>query len=138
LCLLFSLSLALAAVSACSNSGLDNPTSPTPTPPAAITETFDGTLTVNGAATHPFAAQRSGNVVAQLTALEPDATATVGLSLGTWNGSTCQILLANDLAVLNASVIGVAQAAANFCVRVYDVGKLTAGVAYQIVVTHSS
>jgi len=139
--LLLGLSLALIAAPACSNSGLNTPTTPSPTTPVAITETFDGTLTVNGAATHPFAAQRSGNVTAQLTLLgpdTPDAVTTVGLSLGTWNGVSCQTVIANDNAVLNSSVIGVAQSAANFCVRIYDVGKLTAAVPYSIVVTHSS
>ena len=140
-CLLVGLFLASLSAAACSNSGPSTPTAPTAPTPVAITETFEGTLTVNGAATFPFAAQRSGNMSAQLTVLDPDnpdAATTVGLSLGTWNGVSCQAVIANDAAVLNSLVIGQAQTAANFCVRVYDVGKLTAAAPYQIVVTHSS
>jgi hypothetical protein len=140
-CVLVGLFLASLSASACSNSGSNTPTAPTPPAPVAITETFEGTLTVNGAATFPFAAQRSGNMAAQLTVLNPDnpdEATTVGLSLGTWNGLSCQTVLANDAAVLNSLVIGQAQTAANFCVRIYDVGRLTAAVPYQIVVTHSS
>ena len=109
--------LVLAAVttSAC---GDDQPTNPTnPTTPTAVTETFEGTVTVNGAITHPFVVQTAGTVVARIAALEP-ADAVIGLSIGTWNGVTCQIVLANDNA------------------RVYDVGKLSQATSYQITVTH--
>src|SRR5688572_9612606 len=64
--------------------GSDDPvTTPTPTP-TAITETFEGTLTVNGAATYPFVVVQAGLASAVLTTILPD-TATVGVSLGTWN-----------------------------------------------------
>ena len=131
------LGLALAAT-ACSNSGLNLPQAPTATPAVAITETFDGSLTVNGAATHPFAAQRAGTVSAQITILGPDETATIGLSLGTWNGTACQVVLANDGAILNTTLLATAQTAANLCVRVYDVGKLSAPAEYQLLITHSA
>jgi hypothetical protein len=126
-----------AAMSACSNTGLNNFTPAPTTPAVAIPETFEGIVTVNGAATHSFIAQRAGAVTARLLALEPDTAVTLGLSLGTWNGAVCQIVLANDAAKLDTTVVGTAQAAANLCVRIYDVGQLTAPSGYQIVVTHS-
>ena len=125
-----------ALASACSNpltTGI--PTAPTEIP-TTITETFSGELTVNGAATHPFAVTQAGLASAAITMLDPEPTVVIGVSLGTWNGSVCQIILANDNATQGASVLGEARSAGNFCVRVYDVGKLTAPTGYQISVAH--
>jgi len=121
--------------------GDDTPTTPNgPTQVPAVTQQFsngdDPPLNPNGGRTHPFAVQQAGTVSAKLTALSPDETVTVGLSLGTWNGQVCQVILANDAAVLNTTVTGAAQQTGNFCVRIYDVGKLTASTNYTIDVTH--
>ena len=112
----------------------DTPTAPTD-PPVAVTEPFSGTLTLNGAATHSFIVQRAGTATATLTALSPDSAAVISLSLGTWNGQSCQIILANDAATTNSSVVGNASAG-NFCIRVLDVGRLTAPTDYTVTVQH--
>ena len=112
------------------------PTSPTPTLPAAVTETFAGELNRNGARTHTFVAQASGTVTATLDTLAPETTAAIGLSLGTWNGSACQIVIANDNAAQGAIVIGAASSAGNLCVRVYDIGKVDNLASYQLTVVH--
>ena len=132
--------VALAAVfgaAACSTDPLFTQPTDTSTPATEVTETFDGQLTVNGGVSHPFAVQRSGAVTARLTAVDP-TDVTIGLSLGTWNvaGNTCQIILANDAAPGGASVIGTASVAGNFCVRVYDVGRLSGPILYSLSVTH--
>ena len=124
--------IALTASACSDNSTPSGPTAPTPT---AVTETFDGTLTVNGAVTQPFAVGTAGTVVVRLAALEP-ADAVIGVSIGTWNGVACQIVIANDNATSGASATGNATATGNYCVRVYDVGKLTRSAGYQITVTH--
>jgi hypothetical protein len=110
----------------------NNPNAPTP---VAVTETFSGTVNPNGGITHSFIVQQAGNVTATLTTVAPEGT-TIGLSLGTWNGSACQIILANDNAVQGNSVVGTATTLGNFCARVYDVGKLTGLTDYEISVTH--
>ena len=130
--LLFCSSLPLGA---CDNS-TPTPTSPTPAPPAAVTETFAGELNRNGAATHTFLAQASGTVTATLDTLAPENTPAIGLSLGTWNGSACQIVIANDNAARGAIVVGAASSAGNLCVRVYDVGKVGDLASYQLTVVH--
>ena len=126
---LFPTILTLAATLVLAGCGDDSssntPTGPTP---VAVTETFSGTLNPNGGITHSFVVQQAGNVTAVLT--------TIGLSLGTWNGQACQIILANDNAVQGNSVIGTATTLGNFCARVYDVGKLTGLTDYEISVTH--
>jgi hypothetical protein len=111
----------------------DTPTTPTP---VAVTEQFPGDLNPNGGRTHPFVVQQAGTVSARLSALAPDDTLTVGLSIGTWNGQVCQIILRNDAALLNTTVTGTAQQTGQFCVSVYDVGKLTESITYQIDITH--
>ena len=114
----------------------DDTTPTTPTdPPVEIAEPFTGTLTITGAFTHPFIVQRAGQATATLTSLSPDSAAVISLSLGTWNGQVCQILLANDAATTNTTVVGNASAG-NFCVRVSDVGRLTAPTDYAITVRH--
>src|SRR5262245_6121419 len=97
--------LALGAA-ACGN---NNPTTPPTTEVPTITESYSDTVTVNGAHTQPFTVSKAGTVTATLIALAPDSTVTIGLSLGTWNGTSCQIILANDAAVLNSAVTGTAQ-----------------------------
>ena len=111
---------------------IDTPSQPTP---IAVTETFSGTLTVNGAATHQFAVERAGTVSAQVKTLS-DQAATLGVSLGTFNGAACQIIISNTAAALNTTVTGTAQTTGQFCVWLNDVGKLAGGVDYSIEVTH--
>jgi hypothetical protein len=127
---------ALLATSACGDDN-ENLTPTTPTNPTTVTETFSGTLTVNGAVTHPFATQLSGAVTATLTSVAPDNTKTMGLSLGTWNGAVCQIVLANDQARQGTVVTGnVTSTLGSLCVRIYDVGQLTEAATYEIQVVH--
>jgi hypothetical protein len=132
---LTSLLLAASLAAAC---GDDTPTTPTDTtPPVAITEEFSETLNPNGGRTHEFPVDRAGTVTARLTALAPDDTVTVGLSLGTWNGSSCKIEIAKDDATLTAgTVIGTATGTGLLCVRIYDVGDLTASTDYTVTVEH--
>ena len=126
----------LATIAArCGDDNNNLPSGPSLTPPTAVTETFEGTLTVNGGTTYPYVVAQAGLTSAVLTTLSPD-TATVGVSLGTWNGQACQIILANDNATQSAAVIGEARTAGNFCVRIHDVGKLTAAADYLLTVTH--
>jgi hypothetical protein len=119
--------------------GDDTPTPPTtPNPPTTppITEPlFTGTLRTNGAATYPFTATAGGTITATLTTLAPNSLG-IGLSIGTWTGSACQVVIANDNAVQAAVVTGTVTAAANLCVRVYDAGRLTAPADFTVTIVH--
>jgi hypothetical protein len=135
--------LAPLAAACGDNNSTNTPTGPGP---VQVSQTFtsdddpsvpvSGPLNPNGGRTHPFTVQQAGTVTATLTALGPDETVIVGLSLGTWNGQVCQVILRNDAAVLNSTVTGAAQQTGNFCVSIYDVGRLTGATTYSIVVTH--
>ena len=111
-------------------------TTPTDTTTTTSTDTFPGAINPNGGATHTFATARSGSVTVTLSTLSPDNTLTVGLSLGTWNGESCQTVIARDTTKMGESIVGTASAAGNFCIRVYDVGKLTASTSYEVTVVH--
>lgn len=131
---------ALAAVccaTACSNDPFFTQPTDTSTPATEVTETFDGQLTINGAMAHPFAVGRVGAVTVRLIAVDP-TDVTIGLSLGTWNASlnSCQLIITNDAALGGATVVGSATVVGAFCVRVYDVGRLSQPILYSLSVTH--
>ncbi len=116
--------------------GACNNTTPTASTPATTTDTFNGTLTPNGAKTFSFNVQTAGTLTATLTTVSPDSTTSIGLALGTWNGAACQIVIANDSAVQGVTVTGSAGGAGSLCVRVFDVGNLTANEDFVVTVIH--
>lgn len=115
----------------------DTPTGPT-TPSVPVTETFTGQVTQNGAATHSFATAAGGEVKATLKEVGPDSSVPVGFSLGTWNGTSCLIALANDNATTGAVLTGTMSGIGNLCLRMYDLGTIPAGTpaVYTVEVVH--
>jgi hypothetical protein len=129
--------LMIAAV-ACGAAACDDETPTTPiTPRDPVTESFMGSITPNGARTHSFETGGSGAVVATLREVVPDGDLTIGFSLGNWNGTACQIVQAKDDAKGGTVLTGTMSGVGSLCVRVYDVGTLTADpVAYTVEVVH--
>jgi hypothetical protein len=127
------LAAALAAV------GCDNGTDTAPTPPATnpVTETFTGTVNLNGAVTHTFTTGAAGAITATINTLAPDSSL-VGFQMGTWNGVTCAAVLSNDFATISSALSANTQSSASLCVRMHDPnGVLTASsVTYTVSVTH--
>jgi hypothetical protein len=115
----------------------DDPATPS-TPvetPVQINESFQGTLNLNGAFTHVFATERAGQATASLTSLSPDSAAIVSFMFGTWNGQYCQVILVKDDATTGQNLVGNASQG-SFCVRIADIGRLTAPTDYAITVAH--
>jgi hypothetical protein len=130
------LAIALLAVVA---AGCDDSTPTTPTTPAAPkTESFTGVVTQNGAQTHNFDVGGAGAVTATLKSIGSDNTLVVSFSLGTWTGSACSVVLANDAATGGAVWTGTMTGIGTLCARVGDVGNVAAGpgASYTIEVTH--
>ncbi|MEQ1912350.1 MAG: hypothetical protein ABMA15_26245 [Vicinamibacterales bacterium] len=130
----FPLAALVAAVlfsSACSNT----PTTPTTTTTETVTDTFSGTLSRNGASSYAFSVATAGFVYATLTSVA-DSTTVVGLSLGTWTGTSCTVVLSNDQAVQGTTVTGSVTGLGTLCARVYDVGKVASPIDYQVTVVH--
>ena len=68
---------------------------------------------------------------------QPDNnTIPIGLSLGTWNGATCSVVIASDNISPGASLTGRATSAGNLCVRVYDVGFVPRAANYELLIDH--
>lgn len=122
------------SVSACSGLIDELPTTPDP---VITTETFTGTLTINGGQTHQFFTGATGAVTATLTSLGDEPPAKVGFSMGTLAGATCTIVLRNDSAVVTSVLSGtVSTLQGALCVSVYDTGALTKSVDYTFTVSH--
>lgn len=127
----------LAATGCDDNSNLITTPTPTPNP---TTETFSGRLTRNGGITHTFVTSSFGTVQVILVALSWDSEATpaIGMSLGTWNGTSCSAVISQDRALLNAAIIGTANSAGTYCIRAFDAdGSLDRPVDYSIQVNHN-
>lgn len=121
-------------VTACEGDIAKIPTTPDP---VTVTESFTGSVNINGAATHTFITSATGKVTATLISLGENPPAAIGLSMGTLSGSTCSLVLTNDKAVVTSIVTGtVTTLGGSLCVRIYDVGSLTASVPYEIRVEH--
>ena len=125
----------VAAAVGCSGD-IDNlPTTPDP---VIVTETFTGTLNINGGVTQNVFTGATGAVNAVLTSLGDNPPARVGFSMGTLGSSgVCTVVLVNDNAVVNTALAGtVSTLAGSLCVRVYDTGALTEPVNFTYTVTH--
>ena len=110
---------------------------PTTPDPVIVTDTFTGTINVNGGATHNIFTTATGTVIATLTSLGETPPEKVGFSMGTLAGATCNAVLTNDNAVVTSVLTGtVSTLAGSLCVRVYDVGSMTQAVSYTFTVTH--
>jgi hypothetical protein len=111
---------------------------PTTPDPVITTETFNGTLTMNGSQTHPVFTSATGQVVATLTSLGENAPTRVGFSMGTLGVSgSCNIVLKNDNAAVNTTLTGtVSTLSGSLCVSIYDTGAMAGPLDYTFTVSH--
>ena len=127
----------LAAIGAagCEGEIVNIPTTPDP---ITVTDTFTGRLTVNGAQTHNVFTGATGLVTATITSLGETAPEKVGFSMGTLSSvGTCTVIVHNDNAVVQTALTGtVANLNGTLCVRIFDVGSMTAPVDYSLTVSH--
>jgi hypothetical protein len=110
---------------------------PTPVIPDPTTVVVSGSVTPNGAFTHPFVTQSFGTVTATVVTLGPDPEALIGVALGTWNGALCQVILANDQAKQGTIVTGNVSSIGTLCLRVTDArGTLPGEATFDIQLVH--
>jgi hypothetical protein len=115
--------------------GSDTPSNPTPLPDP-ITVVFNGTLIQASAATHRVISRSAGEFRATLTTVLPDPAIAVGLSLGTWNGNSCTVIIDKSDAVQGSLVVGTVTGIGELCVRIYDAGRLVEPITYDLTVVH--
>jgi hypothetical protein len=115
----------------------DDPEPPTaPSPPPTVTGTFSGTVGRNGLSLHNFTTQASGTVTVTLTTLLPDSELLVGMSLGTWNGTACQLVIVKTDAKQATVITGGVSTLGSLCVTIYDVGNIVNPISYEMTVVH--
>ena len=84
----------------------------------------------------PAIAASSGDTIVRIATL---STMSLGVGLGTWDGTTCGASLSEnkDARVGSTALTGTA-ASGNYCVKVFDSGNVPAAwsVTYSVQVTH--
>lgn len=133
---LFAMLIPALGAAGCGDDPTSNSSNTSTSPSVLVTETYTGTVAVGGAAVFSFGVTAAGNVTGTVKSISPDSAVAMGLSLGIWNGSSCSVVIANDNAFVNSTVIGAASATGTLCVRAYDIGKLTATQTVELSVTH--
>ena len=134
-----SVAIALAIVAAVTGGGcnlLSDLTSPSsPTTPAASTETFSGTVAVQGTSRSTFTTTQAGTVNVTLATMSPGVA--MGLGIGTPNGTTACTLTSSTSALAGSTPqLTVTEQPGSYCVSVYDVGNLTGNATFTVTVAH--
>ena len=127
---------ALVITAAGCGSESSTPTTPTP---ATTTESFSGTVAHQGTAGHSFTVTTTGSVTITLTAVGPLTTMSMGVGIGTWDGTTCGTsVIKNDNARTGTAALAGTANAGSYCVNVYDSGNVPeeSEVSYEVQVAH--
>jgi hypothetical protein len=138
--LLLVVSLALAAAGCSDTINVTSPSEPSaPVPtPEPVTETFGGSITQGGTAYH-VVFSRLGAVTLTMTAIGPDQSATVGMSIGVLNSVACAAIMENPTARVGSQLLGTATGPTTICVRVFDAGTIAADatLTYEVTVKYT-
>ncbi len=131
--------MALAIAAAVTGGGcnlLSDLTSPSsPTTPTASTETFSGTVAVQGTSRSTFTTTQAGTVNVTLATMSPGVA--MGLGIGTPNGTTACTLTSSTSALAGSTPqLTVTEQPGSYCVSVYDVGNLTGNATFTVTVAH--
>jgi hypothetical protein len=108
------------------------------TPSTNMVLPFSGTVGVGqiaGSISHQFSSSGTGDLIITLTALSPDANATVGIGYGQPVSGGCLLISTVNIARVGTKLSAVAQKG-TFCASIYDVGFLTVPEQYTITVSH--
>jgi len=119
--------------------GCGDTPSPTAASPVTTTETFSSTVVKGGSAVHSFSVSATGSVTVTLTSVSPLSTMSLGVGIGTWDGTTCGTSMStNTDARSGATALTGTAATGSYCVRVYDSGNVPTDwtVEYTIEVVH--
>jgi hypothetical protein len=107
-------------------------------PATRTTDTFSGSVPVNGRAFHMFSVSQTGEVDVMLGAAAPSPAIVMGIGLGTIVESQCALLpgaSANVQPGASAQLSGIGTAG-TLCAEIHDAGTQTGPVTYTLSVTH--
>jgi hypothetical protein len=98
-------------------------------------------LTKGGSNIHVFHTLL-GTVTSTLATIDPTSfySGAIGFGVGTWDGSSCSLVIGLDNAAPGTVLTGTATTELDLCVRVYDAGNLAPGFTlyYQVTVVHQA
>lgn len=120
----------LMLLAGCGSSN-DNVTAPTPLAPANVTEEFSGSVEVGRSAVHPFPVPSRSTITVTLVTVGPLSTLAVGLGVGTWDGTDCTLVAADNNAREATALSGTVEPA-NYCAAVFDSGNLAQTITYTV------
>jgi hypothetical protein len=95
---------------------------------------FSSTVGPRGSATHQLAVFFNGATT--LTLASAGAAVTVGVSYGAWDGQTCRFFATLNAAASANPLLSTAVDPGNYCIRVFDVGQLTAPILFTLDTVH--
>jgi len=130
--------IVLTLVAGACTSGTSSQATTAPTP-ATSTETFSGNVAQLATDGHPFSVSAAGTVTIGLTSVAPLATMSLGVGIGTWDGTACGTSISkNDNARAGSTALSGTATVGNYCVLVYDSGNIqdSSSVSYVIAVAH--
>jgi len=122
--------------------GSDNPTTPTTTEDVRNSETFGATLNRGQSQFYSFTTVSPGTTDITLVSVRPTGSVAVtlnpvvGLGLGTPQGTDCALSNATNTPPGLKNQLSVATNVSTYCVKIADIGNLTAAVDYTIRVVH--
>lgn len=121
---LSALALAALTLAACSDSSSPS-TSPTP---ETTSEIFSSTITQSGTVGYPFTVKATGPLRVSLTTVAPLSNMSLGVSIGSWTGSSCAAaaFTKNDNARAGVAALSGEVTIGNYCINVYDSGNIAA------------
>lgn len=127
----------LLPLAACDNgpSTTDDTTTPTSPTTSPVTETFASQLFVAGSASRSFTAAKAGTATVTLVTAGPPSTVKLGFGIGVPDalGSGCLFTRSSEAATAGTS-FSLPVDAGTYCVRVYDVGAMTANITFSITI----
>ena len=124
--------LAMTAVS-CST----GPTAPTNTIASPATETFSSLLAVKGTASRSFSTHNRGTISVTLTSTSPAGTVVgVGVGIPRIGNTGCNLTTSVNTAAGSGAQISVTAETGDYCVQIYDLGTLSAQLAFTLSFTH--
>ena len=109
-----------------------------PTAPTLETSfTYTTSVTPNGAVARTFSTYETGSITATLTSVTPAVTLGLGIGIPRSDGGGC--LLTTSAEVTSSStpqLVLRADSASTYCLKVYDVGRVTERAEFSVTVTH--
>jgi hypothetical protein len=109
-----------------------------PTAPTLETSfTYATTVTANGAAARTFSTYDTGTITATLTNVTPAVALGLGIGIPRSDGGGC--LLTTSVEATSSStpqIVLRADSASTYCLKVYDVGRVTERAEFSVTVTH--